>query len=58
MTDIFLEILIIIVLLKIHSTEKNSGWYGHLYAIIKKRLIRRLYRYITAKIKEVNYGNG
>ncbi|KKN01172.1 hypothetical protein LCGC14_1130410 [marine sediment metagenome] len=46
MTDNLLVIIIIIMLLQIHSREKNAGWYGHLYVIIKKRFIRRLIRFI------------
>jgi len=56
MTDILLAAILIVMLLQIHVREKNMGWYGHVYVILKKRALRYLIRqgkvyYLKAKNK-------
>lgn len=41
MTDILLGIIIAIILLQLHQKEKSRGWYGQLYTIIRKQIVRR-----------------
>lgn len=44
MTDLLLAGILITLLLQIHVREKNMGWYGHVYVILKKRALRYLIR--------------
>jgi len=49
MTDILLVVIILIMLLQIHATQKNFGRYGQIYVFIKKRIIRRILRIIKGR---------